>query len=109
MISDQAGLVVHLPEMGADTMGYHAVGSGLFLFVFTLLLVGMLGLYASPNPDGPKVIKYGDSRARYVLVEEDCPSERTPRTPKCPRRGRAALRRPAVRRHRTARRAERRG
>ena len=46
MISDQLGLVVHLPEAGADTMGYHAVGSGLFLFVLTLLLVGMIGLYA---------------------------------------------------------------
>lgn len=71
VISDQVGLVVHLPEMGNDSMGYHAVGSGLFLLVFTLLLVGMFGLYARrPDPSGPKVIEYGDAHARYVLVKE---------------------------------------
>ena len=71
MISDQVGLVVHLPEMGQDTMGYHAVGSGLFLLVVTLLFVGMLGLYARrPDPRDAKVIEYGDAHARYVLVEE---------------------------------------
>ena len=71
MISDQLGLVVHLPEAGADTMGYHAVGSGLFLFVLMLLLVGMIGLYAGRNdPSGPGVIEYGDRHVRYVLVED---------------------------------------
>lgn len=71
VISDQVGLVVHLPEMGNDSMGYHAVGSGLFLLIFTLLLVGMFGLYARrPEPGSQKVIEYGDSRARYVLVTE---------------------------------------
>jgi hypothetical protein len=71
VISDQLGLVVHLPEAGADTMGYHAVGSGLFLFVLMLLLVGMIGLYAGRNdPSGPRVIEYGDRHARYVLVED---------------------------------------
>ncbi len=76
VVSDQAGLVVHLPEMGNDSMGYHAVGSGLFLLVFTLLLVGMFGLYARrPDPYGAKVIEYGDARARYVLVRE--PEEET--------------------------------
>ena len=72
MISDQVGLVVHLPEVGHDTMGYHAVGSGLFLLVVTLLFVGMLGLYARrPDPRDAKVIEYGDARARFVLVEEE--------------------------------------
>ncbi len=71
VVSDQVGLVVHLPEMGNDSMGYHAVGSGLFLLIFTLLLVGMFGLYARrSDPDGPKVIEYGDAHARYVLVKE---------------------------------------
>ncbi len=71
VISDQLGLVVHLPEAGADTMGYHAVGSGLFLFVLTLLLVGMVGLYAGRGESsGAKVIEYGDHHARYVLVED---------------------------------------
>ena len=71
MISDQLGLVVHLPEAGTDTMGYHAVGSGLFLFVLTLLLVGMIGLYAGRgDSSGAKVIEYGDRHARYVLVED---------------------------------------
>ncbi|MBA2346184.1 MAG: hypothetical protein H0V83_14025 [Rubrobacter sp.] len=95
VISDQVGLVVHLPEMGNDSMGYHAVGSGLFLFVFTLLLVGMFGLYARrPDPNSPKVIEYGDARARYVLVEE--PEEEIAETP-APMRHVAGA--PIVRRH----------
>ncbi len=73
VVSDQLGLVTHLPDLASDATGYHAVGSGLFLLVFTLLLVGMIGLYVRPNPDGPKVIEYGDARARYVLVEEEEP------------------------------------
>jgi hypothetical protein len=78
VISDQLGLVVHLPEAGADTMGYHAVGSGLFLFVLTLLLVGMIGLYAGRgDSSGAKVIEYGDRHARYVLVEDYEEMERT--------------------------------
>lgn len=92
VISDQVGLVVHLPQMGEDALGYHAVGSGLFLFIFTLLLIGMLGLYASPNPDGPKVIEYGDAHARYVLVVDEPgegprPAERTPQPRRPPRHG----------------------
>jgi hypothetical protein len=78
VISDQLGLVVHLPEAGADMMGYHAVGSGLFLFVLTLLLVGMIGLYAGRgDSSGAKVIEYGDRHARYVLVEDYEEMERT--------------------------------
>jgi hypothetical protein len=78
VISDQLGLVVHLPEVGADTMGYHAVGSGLFLFVLTLLLVGMIGLYSGRgDSSGAKVIEYGDRHARCVLVDDDEEMERT--------------------------------
>lgn len=77
IISDQLGLVVHLPEAGTDTMGYHAVGSGLFLFVLTLL-VGMIGLYAGRGDfSGAKVIEYGDRHARNVLVEDYEEMERT--------------------------------
>ncbi len=104
VISDQLGLVVHLPEVGDDAMGYHAVGSGLFLFVLTLLLIGMLGLYAGQNPDGPKVIEYGDARARYVLVEdpeeEPLAAERAPRAR--PEQAPVAVRAAAARRHRAA-------
>ena len=109
LISDQVGLVVHLPEMGDDAMGYHAVGSGLFLFVLVLLLIGMLGLYASPkDPDGAKVIEYGDSHARYVLVEDSEEESRLPEQTlraQSPRRSPAPLRDAATRRHRMARRA----
>jgi hypothetical protein len=59
-------------------MGYHAVGSGLFLFVLTLLLVGMIGLYAGRGDSSDaKVIEYGDHHARYVLVEDYEEMERT--------------------------------
>jgi hypothetical protein len=59
-------------------MGYHAVGSGLFLFVLTLLLVGMIGLYSGRgDSSGAKVIEYGDRHARYVLVEDYEEMERT--------------------------------
>lgn len=95
VISDQVGLVVHLPEMGNDSMGYHAVGSGLFLLVFTLLLVGMFGLYARrPEPGAAKVLEYGDAHARYVLVEK--PEEEAAETPAPMRRVAGA---PAVRHH----------
>jgi hypothetical protein len=91
VLSDQVGLVVHLPEMGNDSLGYHAVGSGLFLLVFTLLLVGMFGLYARlPEPGAAKVIEYGDARARYVLVqepEEEPASSDQAETPAPARRG----------------------
>lgn len=71
VVSDQLGLVTHFPGLGDDASGYHAVGSGLFLLIFTLLLVGMFGLYARrSDPDGPTVIEYGDASARYVLVTE---------------------------------------
>jgi len=59
-------------------MGYHAVGSGLFLFVLTLLLVGMIGLYSGRgDSSGAKVIEYGYRHAQYVLVEDYEVTKRT--------------------------------
>jgi hypothetical protein len=40
------------------------------LLALTLLFVGVVGLFAhSPRVGGPRVIEYGDARARYVLAE----------------------------------------
>jgi hypothetical protein len=70
------------------------------LLALTLLLVGMVGLFAgSARADGPKVIEYGDANARYVLAESDenrAESSGLDRT-----RAATAV---AARRHRTARR-----
>lgn len=96
VISDQLGLVTHLPDLGSDGAGYHAVGSGLFLLVFTLLFVGMVGLYARPRPDGPRVIEYGDARARYVLVEEPEGEVRPEVQARAPRRHPSTLRERAL-------------
>ncbi len=111
VISDQVGLVVHLPEMGDDALGYHAVGSGLFLFVLVLLLVGMLGLYAHQPEGGAKVLEYGDAKARYVLAElvEEEPQTATLQAPVPARRAVATGMRPAGRYPaRAVRRAEKR-
>lgn len=105
VISDQLGLVTHLPDLASDGTGYHAVGSGLFLFVFTLLLVGMVGLYARPNPDGPKVIEYGDARARYVLVEEPEEEPRPAERTRVPRQHPSTLLNPAATHRRPAHRS----
>jgi hypothetical protein len=108
VISDQVGLVVHLPEMGKDAMGYHAVGSGLFLFVLVLLLVGMLGLYAHQPEGSAKVLEYGDPHVRYVLAElADEEPRTTARQAPVPARRAAGGLRPAGRPPaRTVRRAE---
>lgn len=106
VISDQLGLVVHLPEIGEDAMGYHAVGSGLFLFVLVLLLVGMLGLYAHQPEGSAKVLEYGGPNVHYVLAE---PADEEPRaaTRQIPVPARRAALRPAGRRRgRAVRRAE---
>ena len=71
--SDLLNLTIYVPGLGeAAHTGYEAVGLGVILMAMTLLLVGMLGLYAArPTPGGARVIEYGDAHARYVLVEED--------------------------------------
>ncbi len=68
--SDLLNLTIYVPGLGeAAHTGYQAVGSGVILLALTLLFVGMVGLFAgSARPDGPKVIEYGDARARYVLA-----------------------------------------
>ncbi len=81
IFSDLLNLTIYVPGLGeAAHTGYQAVGSGVILFALMLLLVGMVGLYARAVPAaGPRVIEYGDARARYVLVklteEEDSPAE----------------------------------
>jgi hypothetical protein len=69
--SDLLNLTIYVPGLGeAAHTGYQAVGSGVILLALTLLFVGIVGLFAgSAHTDGPKVIEYGDARARYVLAE----------------------------------------
>jgi len=61
VFSGLAGLPFHVPYLSHnDPTGYQVVGSGLILFALTLLLVGMLGLYASRSGStGPRVIESG--------------------------------------------------
>ena len=75
MFSDLLGLTIYVPGLGeAANTGYQAVGSGVILFALTLLVVGMVGLYASQQrPSGPRVIEYGDGHACYVLAEAEDP------------------------------------
>jgi hypothetical protein len=71
VFSDLLNLTVYVPGLGeAAHTGYQAVGSGVILLALTLLFVGVVGLFAgSPRAGGPRVIEYGDARARYVLAE----------------------------------------
>ena len=71
VFSDLLNLTIYIPGLGeAAHTGYQAVGSGVILLALTLLFVGIVGLFAgSARTDGPKVIEYGDARARYVLAE----------------------------------------
>jgi hypothetical protein len=105
MFSDLLNLTIYVPGLGeAAHTGYQAVGSGVILFALVLLLVGMLGFYVRSDPDGPKVLEYGDANDRYVLAE---PEEPRPVKPAASREARSygrtapALR--AARRHRTVR------
>ena len=69
--SDLLNLTNYVPGLGeASHTGYQAGGSGVILLALTLLFVGVVGLFAGTSrTDGPKVIEYGDARARYVLAE----------------------------------------
>ncbi len=80
MFSDLLGLTIYVPGLGeAANTGYQAVGSGVILFALTLLVIGMVGLYATqPGSGGPRVIEYGDGHARYVLAESDEPRPAQP-------------------------------
>jgi hypothetical protein len=78
VFSDLLNLTVYVPGLGeAAHTGYQAVGSGVILLALTLLFVGVVGLFSgSPRAGGPRVIEYGDARARYVLAEfEPLPPE----------------------------------
>ena len=61
MFSDLLNLTIYVPGLGeAAHTGYQAVGSGVILFALTLLLVGMVGLYArQPLSTGARVIESG--------------------------------------------------
>jgi hypothetical protein len=61
MFSDLLGLTIYVPGLGeAANTGYQAVGAGVILFALTLLVVGMVGLYAAqPKPGGPRVLEIG--------------------------------------------------
>jgi hypothetical protein len=80
MFSDLLGLTVYVPGLGeAANTGYQAVGSGVILFALTLLVIGMVGLYATqPGPGAPRVIEYGDGHVRYVLAESEEPHPAQP-------------------------------
>ncbi len=100
--SDLSNLTIYVPGLGqAAHTGYQAVGSGVILLALTLLLVGMVGLFAGSRPGRPRVIEYGDANARYVLVELD-EKRATPRA--APDAAPTATAVSTARRHRTARR-----
>ncbi len=67
MFSDLLNLTIYVPGLGeAAHTGYQAVGSGVILFALTLLLVGMVGLYArQPSSTGARVIESGTGYPRY--------------------------------------------
>jgi hypothetical protein len=51
VFSDLLNLTIYVPGLGeASHTGYQAVGSGVILIALTLLLVGMIGLYARQSP-----------------------------------------------------------
>jgi hypothetical protein len=67
VFSELSDLPIHVPYLSQnDPNGYQVVGSGLILFALTLLLVGMLGLYAGrASSAGPKVIESGVGYPRH--------------------------------------------
>lgn len=76
VFSDLLNLTIYVPGLGeAANTGYQAVGLGVILLAMTLLLVGMIGMYAraAAPAGGARVIEYGDARARYVLAEPEEP------------------------------------
>ncbi len=83
MFSDLVNLTIYVPGLGkAAHTGYQAVGSGVILFALTLLLVGMVGLYArQPSSTGARIIESGTGYPRYdgpALTEEDVKARQYP-------------------------------
>ena len=83
MFSDLLNLTIYVPGLGKAThTGYQAVGSGVILFALTLMLVGMVGLYArQPSSTGARVIESGTGYPRYddpALTQEDVEERQHP-------------------------------
>lgn len=68
VLSDLSGLPIVIPYLStAAPTGFDAVGSGLILCALTLLLVGMVGLYARrPAAGAARVIEYGEAPQERV-------------------------------------------
>ncbi|CAA9446648.1 hypothetical protein AVDCRST_MAG82-3394 [uncultured Rubrobacteraceae bacterium] len=78
VLSDLSGLPITIPYLStASPTGFDAVGSGLILVALTLLLVGMVGLYArGPAPNAARVIEYGEAYQEDVpRFEQPAPEE----------------------------------
>ena len=77
VLSDLSGLPITIPYLNtASPSGFDAVGSGVILMALTLLLVGMAGLYArTPDPNGAKVIEYGEAHQEDVARLEQAVTE----------------------------------
>jgi hypothetical protein len=76
VFSELSGLPITIPFLSsAEPTGFDAVGSGLILVALTLLLVGMIGLYAKvPPPNAARVIEYGEAHQEDVFeVEQPAP------------------------------------
>lgn len=71
VLSDLLGLTTYLPGIEPAPTGFHAVGTGMILWVMVLLLIGMVGFVVGNRApgNGARVIEYGDGKARYVLAE----------------------------------------
>jgi hypothetical protein len=74
VFSGLSGLPIHVPYLSDnDPTGYQVVGSGLILFALTLLLVGMLGLYARASGAGSTGARVIDPGADNPLDEGSQP------------------------------------
>ena len=81
VLSDLSGLPITIPYLSTTSpTGFDAVGSGLILAALTLLLVGMVGLYAGRlAPNAARVIEYGEAHEESVeLFEQAVPEETNP-------------------------------
>jgi len=82
VLSELSGLPITIPFLSTtEPTGFDAVGSGLILVALTMLLIGMIGLYARvPDPNAAKVIEYGEAHQESVerfepALPEDGPDE----------------------------------
>jgi hypothetical protein len=74
VLSDLSGLPITIPYLSTTSpSGFDAVGSGLILVALTLLLVGMVGLYArTPAAGAARVIEHGEA---YEVGQPEQPKE----------------------------------